>query len=465
MSVIDIWIISLFLCGLVIYGVIQGKSTKSTDEYFLAGRNLPWVTAMFSIVATETSVLTFVSVPGLAYQKDWSFLQLAIGYIFGRILVSWILLPMYFHSGITSIYETLGKRFGTTIQKTASGLFLFTRILADGVRFLATAVIVQVMTGWSLSIAVLVIGGVTILYTLSGGIRTVIWVDTFQFILYLAGGLVTIGFILHNMDGSIASTFSTLSEQSKLQIFHFGNDILYEPFVFLSALIGGMLLSFASHGADHMMVQRVLATKNISSARKAMVGSGLFVFLQFTVFLLAGSLIWIYFGGTYLQKDREFSTFIINDLPIGLKGLLLAGVLSAAMSTMSSSINSLASSTVTDWFKQVPSIRISRIISFAWATALMGIAVIFDEGSTTIIELGLTIASLTYGGLLSLFILSRSNQAFTNISLVVGLIASIGTVLILQEMGIAWTWFIGISVLINLAVTWSSDKIIRWHLG
>ena len=147
---IDISIIILFISGLIGFGWFQSRLNSSTQDYFLGGKNLPWIVAMFSIVATETSVLTFISIPGIAYRGDWLFLQLAFGYILGRVLVSMFLLPQYFNSDVTSIYEVLGNKFGTEIQKVASGIFLITRILADGIRFLATAVIVQVITGWTL---------------------------------------------------------------------------------------------------------------------------------------------------------------------------------------------------------------------------------------------------------------------------------------------------------------------------
>ena len=259
----------------------------------MGGKTLPWAAAMFSIVATETSVLTFISVPGLAYQKNWLFLQLAMGYILGRILVTVVLLPGYFSQGVTSIYEVLGKKFGTEIQKIASAVFLVTRILADGVRFLATAVIVQVITGWSLPAAVIIIGVITLMYSLLGGIRAVIWVDGFQFLLYLAGGLISIYFLLSFIELPITGIYESLSSQGKLTLFQFEGSVFKEPFMFFSALTGGVFLSFASHGADYMMVQRVLATRDLDSARKAMIGSGFFVFLQFSIFLLIGSLIYI----------------------------------------------------------------------------------------------------------------------------------------------------------------------------
>ena len=365
---------------------------------------------MFSIVATETSVLTFVSVPGLAYRGDWFFLQLAMGYILGRVLVSIFLLPQYFKGDITSIYEVLGSRFGKPVQKTASGIFLITRLFADGVRFLATAVVVQVVTGWPIWLAVLIIGVVTMVYTLSGGIRTVLWVDSFQFILYLAGGAIVIFFILNSVH---ISAWEPLVEAGKTRIFRFTTDNMFtDTWFFGSAFFGGVLLSFASHGADYMMVQRVLTCGNLNSAHKAMIGSGFLVLLQFAIFLLAGSLIWTFTGGIELTKDRELSTFIVNHLPVGVRGILLAGVLSAAMSTLSSSINSLASSTIHDWMKKNISLKQSMMVSGVWAILLILLALLFDEGNTAVVVLGLKIASFTYGGLLGLFILARSKQKF-----------------------------------------------------
>ena len=404
---IDQSVIIFFLLSFSIYGIWQAKNNQTSKDYFLAGKNLPWPVAMFSIVATETSVLTFISVPGLAYRGDWFFLQLAFGYMIGRVLVSIFLLPQYFKAGVVSIYEVIGFRFGELFQKIASLIFLITRVLADGVRFLATAVIVQVITGWPLFMAVLVIGAVTLIYTLSGGIKTVIWIDSVQFILYLLGGLISVVIALNYLEIPLFEIISNLSSSNKLKIFTVKGNLFFDPYFFLSAIIGGIFLSFSSHGIDHMMVQRVLSTKNIKSAKKAMIGSGIIVFLQFTIFLFAGSLIYLVTNNMDIQKDREFTYFIVNFLPIGVKGLLLAGVLSAAMSTLSSSVNSLASSTITDWFKKKQSIKTSRIVSMAWGTILILIALVFNESNTAIIVVGLEIASFTYGALLGLFILSK----------------------------------------------------------
>ncbi len=448
----------------MIYGWRQSRFNKTSEDFFIASRNIPWPVAMFSIVATETSVLTFISVPGLAYQGNWTFLQLAFGYILGRVLVSFILLPQYFKNPIVSIYQVLGSQYGPGIQKTASAVFLVTRILADGIRFLATATIVHVISGWSLPLAILIIGIVTIFYTILGGIRTVVWIDSFQFLLYLGGGLLTVIFGVIYLPMSVPSAYATLTSLGKLQLFQFHGNLFSDSYFFLSALAGGAFLSFASHGADHMMVQRVLGTNSLSSAKKAMIGSGLFVTIQFAVFLLAGSIIYIYFNGLPMDKDREFATFIVEVLPVGVKGILFAGVLSAAMSTLSSSINSLASSTISDWGLN-DSLKNSRIISFAWAMVLMAMALIFDEGNTSIVILGLQIASFTYGGLLGLFLLSRLDKQFHSGSLIIGLIGSLLIVLVLKQTGLAWTWYIGCAVAMNLILAFAVNPLFSRKLN
>jgi solute:Na+ symporter, SSS family len=452
MQPIDITIVILFLLGNTLFGLWHGKKNKTTSDYFLGAHKLPWIVAMLSIVASETSVLTFVSVPGLAYRGDWTFLQLPLGYIAGRIIVSTVLLPLYFKHGVSSIYEVIGIRFGKGMQKLASVIFLVTRTLGDAIRFLAAGVIVQVVTGWPLPISVLIIGVVTLVYTLSGGIKAVVWLESFQFGLYLLGGLIAVAFIIASLGMPLPDLLASLSLTGKLQIFSPDLHVLTNPLTFPGAFLGGMFLSLSSHGVDHMMVQRVLGCKDLGSAKKAMIGSGFFVLFQFSVFLLAGSLIYLFMHGAPLEKDREFAFFIVHHLPAGLKGVLVAGVLSAAMSTHSSAINALASSTVNDLFGGRPSLGMSRLISLGWAVLLIIIALMFDESNKAIVMVGLEIASFTYGGLLGLFLLSKSKLELHPASLGAGLIASLGIVFVLKFFGLAWTWYILVSVTLNIVV-------------
>lgn len=414
---------------------------------------------MLSIVATETSVLTFISVPGIAYRGDLTFLQLSLGYILGRILVAKYLLPIYYKEGIVSIYEVLGEKYGANIQKLASGLFLITRIFADGIRYLATAVIIQVITGWSIPVAVLIIGICTLIYSMTGGIKTIIWIDAFQFLIYLSGGVIVVAIVLNSF--TFNEIITTLNINSKTQLFNFTGNPFFNSMNFLSAFIGGTVFSFASHGTDYMMVQRSLSCKDLKSAQKSMIGSGIFVFFQFGLFLLAGSLIFVFFDGIEIQKDREFSKFILEIVPIGLKGILLAGVLSAAMSTLSSSMNALASSTIIDWLKlKEHHISKMRIVSAFWGLILMFIALMFDESDEAIVMVGFKIASYTYGGLLLLFLFLKTDIIKNSNSVVIGFLIAILSVFVLSHIGFAWTWFVLLSSLIGFTSAFLYEKII-----
>ena len=436
------------MIGLLIFGFYQSKKNKSLDDFILTGNNTSWITSMFSIVATETSVLTFISVPGISYRGDWTFLQLALGYIFGRILVSLFLLPIFFKKGVSSIYEVLQESFGATVQKLASFTFLITRLLADSVRFLATAIILQSITGWSIAYSVILIASVTLFYTLLGGLRAVIKVDAFQFIIYLISGFICIFYLYQNIDITFTESIHLLHTSNKINIFDFSGSFLNNPFMFFSAFIGGTMLSFASHGADYMMVQRVLATKNLSSAKKAMIGSGFFVFLQFSIFLFIGSLIYLVGDCNYIGKDKEITYVLDTFIPIGFKGIVIAGILSAAMSTLSSSINSLSSTTVKDWFPSINKLKYIRIVSFLWAIMLVLMSFLFNESNSALVIIGLKIASYTYGCLLSFFILTRINISFSLNSIFLGYFSSILSVFYLIEYQIAWTFYILFSVIV-----------------
>ena len=467
----DILIIALFLCGTVLYGIWSGRYSKTTRAYFLAERNLPWYAVMLSVVATETSVLTFISVPGIAYRGNWFFLQLAFGYIIGRVAVSLLLLPLYYAKGITSIYQYIGQRFGALVQRVTSAIFLFTRILADGVRFFATALLVHTLLPLTIPQAVLLIGAVTLVYTLAGGIRSVVWMDTVQFILYLGCGLLSLWFIHDLIDGGLGAGLSQLAEAGKLEVANITLEGIFSdktPYTIIAAILGGAFLSFASHGTDYMMVQRILSTRNIASARMALVGSGIFVTFQFALFMLVGALLSVVFQGETMRVDTEYPRFIAEYLPTGLKGVLLAGVLAAAMSTLSSSINSLASSTVNDWLRLTDDMRLSRLVSLGWGLVLMAmaLAVMFLPGDNPVVELGLQIASYTYGGLLGLFLLSRTKTRFHPAALISGLLGAAGAVLALKGLGIAWTWYILVATTVNIILAYGLNMaLLRSQIG
>ncbi|MAV89098.1 MAG: hypothetical protein CBD21_00975 [bacterium TMED161] len=469
---LDLIIIIIFFLFFIGIGFYFSQSNLNSKDYYTASGSIPWPVAMFSIVATETSVLTFISIPSLSYRSDWWFLQLAIGYIIGRVLVSAFLLPKYFSNNIVSIYEVIGNYFGRPVQKLSSIIFLVTRLFADGIRFLATAIIFNILTGWGIVPSVFLIGLITLIYSYLGGIRSILWIDSIQFFVYLFGGIISIYYISQNLpSGAILKTFGN----SINTVFHFEGSILRDSNLLINGIIGGTFLSFASHGADYMMVQRSLSCSNLSAARKAMIGSGIFVFIQFSIFLLLGSLLTEYFKmqnfeslGVSLDyvdsnwnvlKDREFPLFINYFLNPGIRGILLVGVLSAAMSTISSSINSLSSSTVRDLLNVKDDIKLSKTISIFWAFALIFIASFFDESNNLLLITGLRIASFTYGILLSLFLLSLLKIKPKDIYILFGSICGIISVFIMQSNDISWTWFILVSTFVTMTISISLSLI------
>ncbi len=467
----DLIIIALFLVTFISIGIYFSKENTSSLDYFKGDGSIPWWVAMLSIVATETSVLTFAGIPGIAYKSGWWFIQLAIGYIIGRTLVSFYLLPKYFASDIVSIYEVIGNHYGVLIQKFSSMIFLFTRLLADGIRFLLTAILFDVLTGWGIVNCVLIIGLITLLYSYIGGIKSILWIDAIQFFIYLGGGLISIYYLCSFLSSSQITDVVTTSLNS---VFIFNGSLITDSNLFISGIIGGTLLSFSSHGVDYMMVQRSLSCRNLSDARKAMIGSGIFALIQFSIFLLIGSLLKEFYmsvdfstiSSSYVEnggfkKDRELAHFIATYLPVGVRGVLIAGIMSAAMSTLSSSINSLSSSTVRDLLGIKNNISLSKKISILWAFALIVIASVFDQSNESLVITGLRIASFTYGILLSLFLIQLMNKKPKDWMLVVGSTLGVISVFVMQSYGIAWTWFILGSTAVNMSTSLTLYKIFK----
>ena len=447
MNFIDNLIILIFLSGIILFSIYQAqkKQKESNQSYFLAGKNMHWIIAMFSIVATETSVITFVGIPALSFvDHNWSVLQIVLGFILGRVIVSHFFISMYYKNGIVSIYEVIGQKFGVAVQKIASVTFLITRLIADGIRFFATAKIVQIATGWDIQLSIIIIGVITIFYSSIGGLRTILWIDGFQFFIYLSCGVVTIMYIM------LYHSVETVTILNQVNIFsewiNFSNTKS-----FFIMLIGGALISIGSHGVDYLMVQRVLSTKNISSAKKAMLGSGVFVFIQFCIFLLVGSLI-LETGFSPLDQRDVFAEYIKYQIPIGLKGLMIAGALSAAMSSLSSSINAMASSTVIDILGD-KSFDKSIKVSVFWGVLITVFCLLikFDK-ETPIFILALQIASFTYGGLISLFILSKLKKTFSEFSILCGYVGSVMILLIMYFYNINFIYFIGIALFSNFVI-------------
>jgi SSS family transporter len=309
---------------------------------------------LFSIVATETSALTFISIPGLAYTGNLGFLQVVAGYVLGRIGVALLLLPRYYEGEIVTAYTLLEKRFGLATRRLTSIVFMVTRGMADAVRVFATAIPVSLILGdqvpraWAMPIAILVLGGLTIVYTYRGGMRAVVWTEILQASVYLLGGISAIVILGQVVPGGWNEILGRAGSAAKLTALDFSFD-LSKPHTVWAGLIGGGFLSMASHGADQLIVQRLLSSRNLREAQRAIVGSGIVVFAQMALFLFVGIGLWAHYGGqSFATPDSIFPRFIVEQMPAGLVGLLLAAIIAATMSTHSGAINSLAAATTHD---------------------------------------------------------------------------------------------------------------------
>jgi SSS family solute:Na+ symporter len=442
-TTLDLIVLTLYIGAVTGWGVWLGRGQTGARDYFLGGRDLPWGAVLFSVVATETSTLTFLSIPGLAYATDLSFLQITAGYLIGRVVVALVLLPRYYRGDLTTAYGLLESRFGLPTRRFASGIFMLTRALADGVRLFATAIPLALITGWSYPLSILVIGVLTLVYTYYGGIRSVVWVDALQMTVYIGGAIGALFVLLANVPGGLQGVLAAADSFDKLRWLRLEWD-WSQPYTLWAGLFGGAFLSMASHGADQLIVQRLLTCRDLRRSQIALIGSGVMVIAQFALFLLIGLGLWVFYQARDFERtDEIFATFIIEQLPAGVTGLVIAAIFAAAMSTLSSSVNSLASASTYDFYAPLSGAsedrlyRVGRVFTLVWGSVLVGGALLFRSRDTPVVELGLAIASFTYGGLLGGFFLGILNRRASQRDAV----AAIATGLVTMSLMVFGRWW------------------------
>ncbi len=465
-SAIDYIIIVVFLIGTAALGILSGGKQKSVKDYFLGSKNVPWWAVCFSIVAAETSTLTFISIPGLAYLTNLNFLQVTFGYLIGRIIVASVFLPAYSKGDLKTAYSFLENRFGGKTRSFASIIFLFTRTAADGVRLFATAIPLKLMLDINYPTAIIIIAILTLVYTYTGGVKGVIWVDVILMFIYLGGAIVAIIFVLKLLPDGWDSVLAAASDSNKFQIFNFGfedglSGFFSKPYTLIGGLLGGAFLSMASHGADQLIVQRLLTTKTLKDSQKAIIGSGIIVIIQFAIFLVLGVMLYAYYGKIDVKSDEIFPMFIIKVLPPGITGIIIAGLFAAAMSTLAGSMSSLSSSTMMDLYNpffggnddDAKQLKISRMFTIMWAGLLVASAIFFMETSQAVVELALSIASFTYGGLLGTFLLGILVKKAKQEDALAGFVGGIFImVTVISLKLVAWTWFTIVGVIATLLI-------------
>ena len=459
---IDYVVIAIYLVGITAFGSWFARFQKTTRDYFLTGRSVPWWAICFTIVATETSTLSFIGVPAGAYAGNMTFLQLAIGYIVGRVLVSVVFIPAYFRGDLFTSYELLARRFGPSVKNVAAVIFMVTRTLADGIRLFATALVISVVTQVDVTWTVLILGIAMIVYTVRGGVAAVIWTDVVQMFIYVGGALIVFFGLLQLIPGGWAEVRQTGG--SHFTVFDFSTDPK-AIYTLWAGLLGGVALTLATHGTDQFLVQRLLSAKSAKDASKGLVLSGFIVFAQFTLFLLIGVMLYTFYQHTPLPRplgrnDEVLPLFVITSLPHGISGFIVAAIVAAALSP---SINSLAATTVNDFYlkyvrpnaHEATLMRVSRRATIAWGAAQIAVAIGAEFVTRSVLDAGLSVLSLAAGPVLGAFLVGVLSRRAGSRGMLTGMAAGIVVLFIVWYTGaVAWTWFafLGASVTAGIAL-------------
>lgn len=483
LNALDLALIAAYLIGITLFGLHFRSADRSLKNYFLADRNVPWWAISLSIVSAETSTLTVISIPGLAYDRNFGFLQLVFGYLVARVVIVLIFIPQYFRGEFYTAYQLIDKRFGRRLHRFTAGLFLATRAAAEGVRVWAISIVVAIalsnifarfgLTPESrdiLSVAIITL--LTLIYTFEGGMSAVVWTDVVQMTIYSAGTLIGFFTILHLVPGGWGVIHQVAGDAGKFRIFDFSFDPA-NSYSFWAGMIGGTFLTTSTHGTDQLMVQRLLAARNEPQAKVALLSSGVFILIQFGLFLLVGASLFVFYKlfppiTAFASSDRIFPTFIVNRMPHGISGLLIAAILAAAMSNLSAALNSLSSTTVVDFYlrrrgevSEARRVSVSRFATVVWGLVLFGLALLSRHGGR-VVEIGLTIISVAYGSLLGVFLLGiltrRANESGALVGMACGLAINLYLWLGANQFAswagfrIAYTWLVAIGTVVTFVV-------------
>ena len=463
MSLIDIGVIVLYIAACILLGYRLGSNSEGLKGYLLGERNIPAWAVMISIVATETSAVTFLSVPSVAYRGDFTFLQLAMGYILARVVVSVLLMPAYFQGEIFTAYQVLAVRFGGRVQKVSSVVFLISRTLASGLRLFLAAKVLEVMTGWPLPTSIVVIGISTVVYTYLGGLKAVVWADVIQFAVYIVGALIALAILTREFPGGWSEITTRAGEAGKFRVFNWQFD-LTQTYTFWAGVIGGLFVDTATHGADQMMVQRYLSARSRQQASAALIVSGFVILAQFALFLLIGACLFLLYQdkppARPLTQDGEFAYFIVTYLPVGIKGVVIAAVFSVTMSTVSGALSASVSSTMTDLYRplfpQTSDARclvLSRLLTGVWGVIQMGVALLAMGLQDTVVNNALAVASFVTGILLGVFLLGVLTKRVAEPAALAGMLAGVAAVSAVKfGTAVAWPWYAVVGSLTVLSV-------------
>ncbi len=496
MQTLDLIIIFGYLFGITAFGIWYAGKQETTEDYFVGNRDVPWWAIAMSIVATETSTITFVSVPGIAFARggNFEFLQLVFGYLLGRVVISLVFIPLYFRGELQTVYQLLGDRFGGKVKMLASGLFVIMRNIADAIRLLLTAIVLAaVYTAFSPTTdpayvivgSILILGVVMIVFTFYGGIEAVIWIEVVQLVVYVGGAIAAAVVLINSIDGGIGGAIELGRQYDKFAVFDFNLDFA-KTYTFWGGVLGGCFLTMSTHGTDQFLVQRYLCTNKPSAAITALMTSGAVVLGQFIGFLFVGVLLFAFYAPYGMEGyataaptfpftggDKVFPDFITQHMPTGLSGLVVAAIFAAALS---SSLNSIASTTVNDLYKPFAKdktdkqlMRLAGILTVVVGIVQIVIAIGLKDANSSALGMALAVASLINGPILGVFLVGTFLKKTREVHALTGMVISIlvMTYVLLASNGfvpgpvIAWPWYALIGSSITVIVAFISTLVIR----
>jgi SSS family transporter len=477
LNALDVIVIAVYLACVTAFGMRFRRNQSTLKSYFLAGKTIPWWAISLSIVAAETSTLTIISVPGMAYEQDFRFLQLVLGYLIGRVIISMLLIPHYFRGDLVTAYQLIERRFGQRLRALTAGLFLITRAAAEGVRVFAVAIVVGIALSNLLGgfsdlgrdvAAIAIVSLLTLIYTFEGGMAAVIWTDVVQLAVYVTGTLAGLLTILHLVPGGWHTVHSVAAGAGKFRIFDFSWNF-YATYTFWSGVIGGAFLTTASHGTDQLIVQRLLSSRSERQSKIALLASGIMVMFQFSLFLLIGAMLYVFYQLfppvlPFTRPDTIFPTFVVTRMPHGISGLLISAILAAAMANLSAALNSLSSTTIVDFYSRMhPAasethrVALSRAATVGWGLVLFALAIVARSGGK-VLEVGLSIASVAYGSLLGVFLLGVLTRRASERGAMVGMLCGFLLNLYLwQCTRVPFTWYVALGSITTFVIGYGSS--------
>ena len=467
---IDYAVVFAYVVAITVFGSRFARYQRTTGDYFLTGRSVPWWAICFTVVATETSTLTFIGVPAAAYTGNMTFLQLAAGYVLGRVIVSVVFLPAYFRGELVTSYQLLQQRFGTAVKTVAAGLFLLTRSLADGIRLFATALVISIVAGVPVSMTIVVLGAAMIWYTMRGGVAAVIWTDVVQMFVYVAGALIIVVAVWQKLPGGMNDILRVGSAAGRFMVLDWSTDPR-RVYTIWSGLVGGIALTLATHGTDQFLVQRLLSARSPREASRGLILSGVLVFAQFVLFLTIGIMLFVlneqtHFAAGILRPDEILPRFIGTALPHGAMGFIVAAIVAAALSP---SLNAMAATTINDFYRPYASeatteatlLRLSQRATVAWGVVQVGIALAAQNMRQSVLDAGLSVLSLTTGPVLGAFVVGVLTRRVGSAAVLVGMFAGAAVVSTTWWTGaLAWTWYTFVGAAVTSAVAVGLDRLL-----